>query len=391
MTDSGDHPPAVSLIRGDPLYRVQRAVGLIPAEGLGIGRRAVFFALVTWLPIAVWAWWRGHAVAGALDEPLLHHFGVTIRCLVAIPLLIIAEGVAHAVTMRLLPQFLRAGIVTDNEAFRAVVRRAERARDQTLPWILIAGAVIAWVVLAPATNQAHDIIWAVDEPATRSVGFGGWWYLYVARAVYVALMLAWFWRLFLLTRFMFYLSRLPLSLVPTHPDRHAGLGFLSAVPGAFALVILALSAVLSAGWAHDVKYHEMSLSSLKVPAASFLVLVLVIFLSPLFVYLPVLARTRKFARLEYAALVARHGRAVRERWINGKPVVEDEPLLEAQEIGPVADTISMYDAVERMRPVPVDKTSLIAVLVPAIIPMVLVVALRVPLKEMILSLLKALT
>ncbi len=204
-------------------------------------------------------------------------------------------------------------------------------------------------------------------------------------------MLAWFWRLFLLTRFMFYLSRLPLSLVPTHPDRHGGLGFLSAVPGAFALVILALSAVLSAGWAHDVKYHEMSLNSLKVPAASFLVLVLVIFLSPLFVYLPVLLRTRKFARLEYAALVARHGRAVRERWINGKPVVEDEPLLQAQEIGPVADTISMYDAVERMRPVPVDKTSLIAVLVPAIIPMILVVALRVPLKEMILSLLKALT
>ena len=45
----------------------------------------------------------------------------------------------------------------------------------------------------------------------------------------------------------------------------------------------------------------------------------------------------------------------------------------------------MYDAVERMRPVPVDKTSLFAVLVPAIIPMILVVALRVPVKDMILS------
>ena len=112
---------------------------------------------------------------------------------------------------------------------------------------------------------------------------------------------------------------------------------------------------------------------------------LVIYLSPLFVFLPALSRARKFARLEYAALVARHGRAVRERWINGrKPVVEDEPLLQAPEIGPVADTLSMYDAVKRMRPVPVGKTSLIAVLVPAIIPMIVSCPAR-PLKEMFCS------
>ena len=84
-------------------------------------------------------------------------------------------------------------------------------------------------------------------PATPSFGFGGWWYLYVARPVYVALVLAWFWRLLLTTRMMFKISRLPLSLVPTHPDRLGGLGFLASIPGAFSLVILALSSVLAAG------------------------------------------------------------------------------------------------------------------------------------------------
>ena len=48
---------------------------------------------------------------------------------------------------------------------------------------------------------------------------------------------------------------------------------------------------------------------------------LVIYLSPLFVFMPALTQVRKHARLEYAALVARHGRAVRERWINGREVV----------------------------------------------------------------------
>jgi hypothetical protein len=190
---------------------------------------------------------------------------------------------------------------------------------------------------------------------------------------------------------MFKISRLPLSLVPTHPDRLGGLGFLGSIPGAFSLVILALSSVLAAGWAHQVKYHEVSLDSLKLPAASFLILMLVIYLSPLFVFSPALSRVRTFARLEYAALVARHGRAVRERWINGKEVVEDEPLLQAPEIGPVADTLSLYDAVRRMRPVPVGKTSFLSVLVPAVIPMIVVVALRVPIKDLLLTLLKALT
>ena len=392
MTEPEDEANGLSLIRDDPFFRAQRAIGLIPPEGLGIARRALFFTLISWLPVALWAAWRGHAFSGPLDEPLLHHFGVNVRCLIAVPLLIIAEGAAHSVTIRLLPHFIRAGIVTDNEAFHAVLERAKRARNRTMPWVIIGGLVFAWAIIAPATRQEHDLLWAASGVADApNIGFGGWWYLYVARPVYVTLVLAWLWRLFLLTRFMFYMSRLPLSLVPTHPDMHGGLGFLSAVPGAFSVVILALSSVLCAGWAHDVKYHELSLESLRLPAAAWLVLVMVLFLSPLLVFAPPLARARKLARLDYAALVARHGRAVRERWINGKPVVTEQPLLDAPEIGPVADTIAMYDAVARMRPVPVGRFSLIAVLVPAIVPMIIVIALRVPIKELLISLFKALT
>jgi hypothetical protein len=391
LTATNPEDSAISLIQDDALYRVQRAIGLIPPSGLGVARRAVLYTLITWLPIAVWAWLHGHAMAGSLDEPLFRHFGVNVRCLLAIPLLIVADATAHGVSLRLIPQFVRAGIVADDEAFHAVLERARRARSRTLPWVIIAGLVIGWVVLAPSLLQQHDLLWAVDDPATHHIGFGGWWYLYVARPVYVALVLAWLWRLFLLTRFMFYMSRLPLSLVPTHPDRLGGLGFLQAVPGAFALVILALSSVLSAGWAHDVKYHEMSLEALRLPAAGFLVLLLLLFFAPLLVFLPALVQARRAGKLEYAALVALHGRAVRERWINGRPVVDAKALLEAPEIGPVADTISMYDAVARMRPVPVGRVSLMSVLVPAIIPMLVVIALRIPIKDLLLTLLKALT
>ena len=45
----------ISLVRDDLLFRIQRRIGLIPSQGLGVVRRTIFFALLTWLPIVVWA------------------------------------------------------------------------------------------------------------------------------------------------------------------------------------------------------------------------------------------------------------------------------------------------------------------------------------------------
>ncbi len=52
----------ISLVKDDPLYRLQRRIGLIPEHGLGLIRRAVFYALLAWLPIAVWAVVKGRAM-----------------------------------------------------------------------------------------------------------------------------------------------------------------------------------------------------------------------------------------------------------------------------------------------------------------------------------------
>jgi hypothetical protein len=381
---------ALSLVRGDALFRIQQAIGLIPRGGLGVVRRAVFYALLAWLPIAVWALTKGRALDGALDEPLLAHYGVTVRCLVAIPLLILAEGVAHGVTQRLLPQFLHAGLVPDEAAFRRVIAGVAGMRDRTLPWVIIAGLVVAWTVLGPRVHQPHELLWAVETPAEAHLGFGGWWYLYVARPIYVTLVLAWVWRLVLLFVLMRRLAALDLALVPTHPDRRGGLGFLAGLPAAFAPVALALSAVISSGWAHDVMYHGTTLASLRAEAAGFVVVIVAAFVAPLLVFLPLLSRTRKRAVLDYAALVGTHGRAVHERWIEGRRTTAHDELLGAPEIGPVADTHALYESAARMQAVPIDRKSLLAVLVPVVVPMIVVAALQIPVKTLLLSILKAL-
>jgi hypothetical protein len=381
----------LSLVRDDPPFRVLRTVGLIPRKGLGTGRRAVFFALLTWLPIAIWDALVRPAASAAGGEPLLQHFSVHVRCLLAIPLLILAQGLAHKTTTRLLPWFVKSGVVPEEKRPRLedVVHGVARLRNAIAPWIVIAGLVVAWTAIQPVLQNADDLSWANEASGSGAahLGFGGWWFLFVARPIYIVLLLAWLWRLVLLTKLFRGIAKLGLDLVPTHPDRVGGLGFVERFATIFGPVAFALSVVLASHWAHQVVYHDLPVQSLKAPAVAFLVVVLVVFLFPFVAFVGPLAAAKKRAELEYGALVGEHGDLVRKRWIL-KETIADDGLLHAPEIGPVADTVSLYEAVEKMRPFPIGKRALIAVALPALIPIVLVIAIKVPVREILGKLLK---
>lgn len=387
---NADDAGGLSLIRGDVLFRAQRALGLVPADGLGVGRRALLFAAVAWAPLAITALVGRSALAGQASEPLLNHFGVHVRCLVAIPLLVVAEAVSHGVTTRLVPQFVNAGLVSDaaRERFHETLRGVARLRDGTLPWVALLGVVVAVLLVSPSPAANHELAWAGD--AAAGFGFGAFWFTWVVRPLFTVLLVAWLWRLVLAFVLCLRLSRLELSLVPTHPDGAGGLGFLEGLPAAFSPVVLALSAVLASRWAHDVLYHGVHVTDLRMPMIAFAVAVVVLFLAPLLPWQRVLAAERRRAELEYGALVARHGRLVRRRWIEGQPV-GDEALLTAPELGPVADTIVLYEAARRMKALPIGRRSLVAVLAPAALPLLAVLAIEIPIKDLLLGLLKTLT
>ena len=381
----------LSLVRGDPLFRLQRQLRLMPAHGLGLVRRAVFWALVAWLPVAAWAWYAGRAMPSPAGEPLLAHFGVQARCLVAIPLLILAEGQAHRLTLRLLPHFVTSGLVPGAEvpAFRNALAAAIKLRNATIPWLLMLGAVLALNTVAEVLQRSHEVTWgaAVEGPPSE-LGFGALWFLYVSRPIHLALLVAWLWRVILVGSLFGRIAKLDLSLVPTHPDRAGGLGFLEVTPKIFAPTVLALGVVLAARWAHDVVYHGVHVQDLRLQMGAFVVIAVGLFSAPLLAFVPLMIRTKRKALLDYSALVGRHGRLVRERWIEGKQLADDS-LLGAPELGPIADTGPAYDAVAAMRMLPIGKATVVPLLVAAVLPLIPVLAIEIPITKILGALAKA--
>jgi len=178
---------SLSLVRNDLIFRAQRRVGLIPANGLGIVRRAIFWPLLAWLPVAAWGLYHGRVVFPADDHSLLAHFGVHVRLLVALPLFILAEGLFQRLTNRLLPYFVTSGIVPLAEvpAFRNVLARTARLRDTSFPWLVIFAAVLVNASLPQFMSSLHELAWTIGPDDTApQLGFSAWWILYVARAIF---------------------------------------------------------------------------------------------------------------------------------------------------------------------------------------------------------------
>jgi hypothetical protein len=370
---------------------VQQAIGLIPRRGgFGLGRRIAIAIAITWLPIVLYALWQRRLLPGSAPEPLFQHFGIHARFLLALPLLIVAESTSEAALHRVLPQFVARGFVDAplQPAFRSILDRASALRRSRIAWFAML-ALVALVTFSGWTRgeEMHELVW--ERSPGGAPHFGALWFLFVSRPVFLVVLVAWVWRLGLLAWLFSRIAALDLRLAPTHPDRTAGLGFLESLTIGLAPLFFAIAVPIAGNWAHDAMYHGLDVRTLKFPAIGLVLVLAAIALAPLLAFAPRLRAVRRTSLAAYGALLAEHGRLVERRWIR-REVVEDHGLLSAPEIGPVADTVALYEVVAKMRSVPVGRKALTPVLLAAALPLVPVFATQIPLREIIKMLLKPL-
>lgn len=150
-----------------------------------------------------------------------------------------------------------------------------------------------------------------------------------------------------------------------------------------------MSVVLASRWEHDVLYHGAQSSSFNILLVVFVAFMLVIFLAPLAFFNRNLRRLKRHSLLDYGTLVGQLGRLVRRRWISGQEI-KNGALLQAAELGPVSATVAMYEVVEDIRVVPIGKRSVLAIGLPALLPMFPLWATDLSVKELLLKLLETL-
>lgn len=380
-------PQDFSLVLGGPLFQLMRRAHLSDDALMLLRQRILVLSLFTWLPLLVLSVLEGQALGGRAAVPFLLDVDVHIRFLVALPLLIVAELVVHRRMRFVVKQFLERQVIPGSAMtrFDAAIASAVRLRNSVLAEVLLiafvygVGVLILWrqyMALAAATWYATPAV------GGSTLSLAGMWFGYVSLPLFQFLLCRWYFRLVIWARFLWQVSRIELRLVPTHPDRVGGLGFLSNTVYAFTPLAVAHGALLAGMIANRIFYLGATLLDFKVEIAVTLIFLLCVVLGPLFVFAPQLAQAKRTGNREYGTLAQRYVREFDTKWIRGDAPAE-EPLVGSADIQSLADLANSFEVVRTMRLAPVTKEAVLQLAAATLAPVVPLALTMMSLEELL--------
>jgi hypothetical protein len=383
--------PEFSLIRGGPWYRLQLWLRLLRPDSLQVGKRAAFFALLAWAPLAALTMKSGtaYAVAGGLS--FFQDIAVHVRFLVALPILIIAEAPIDRYTGVVVEHLQRSGVVgpSGRDQLDRAIRSTTGMRDS---WI-VAIVLIVLAFLGGWSRVTHSALqlktWYEPSGADQALSPAGYWLGFVATPLFVSVLLRSLWRFGLWSRFLFSLSRIRLELSPAHPDRAGGLGGLQVGHQPFAAIYFVLGVMFSATIANQVLYNGAQILDFKMLAASLIVCVVVSYAMPLLAFTPKLITCKRVGILEYESLSGEYTRGFDQKWIRSG-ARSSEPLLGTSDIQSLADIGNAFERVDTMRTFVVPAKGLMVPVLAVGVPLLPLALMVMPLEDLVKLLLKAL-
>jgi hypothetical protein len=377
----------VSLVRGGPFYRVQRAIGLIRPNQWNLGRRIAFFIAVGWLPLfLITALLNAEGLVSLMREYRLHS-----RILIAVPALLFGEFLMETRFRTIIGHIRQAGLLDASDLVHVdgIIATLLRVRDSLLPeftilLLLIAHTATSYRGLVDTTPWLSR--WSGSELYLTAAG---WYAVLVSTSIFQFLLGLGLWRWLLWTFFAFKLSRRNLKLVPTHPDEHGGLGFLGLTSAAFAPIAFSATAVIAATWRNEILHHGAHLMNFKLPAVVLVALIALVALGPLAFFVPRLAALRRKGILEYGILGQLHSTEFHEKWILHRAGYETE-FLETPDSSRLADYGRAYEKIEQMNSFPADNGALYILAAAVVVPALPMILAQVPFVVVLSDLFRAL-
>jgi hypothetical protein len=284
-------------------------------------------------------------------------------------------------------QFLERNLIPESAMmrFESAIESAFRLRNSVLAEVLLiafvygVGILIIWrqYVALDATTW-----YATPSAEGSKLSLAGMWYCYVSLPIFQFLLVRWYFRLVIWTRFLWQVSHIELSLIPTHPDRVGGLGFLANTVFAFTVLAVAHGALVAGQIANRVFFAGATLPDFKAEIAVVLILMLCAVLGPLLVFAPQLAQAKRKGLREYGTLAQRYVREFDRKWLRGGAPA-DEPFVGSADIQSLADLGNSYEVVRTMRIAPITRDAVVGLAAATLVPIVPLLLTMMPLEELL--------
>lgn len=390
MTTSTTIEPAqendFSLVQGGPIFQLFLRSHLTTSALGWLKRRIMFFIVITWLPLLLLTTVSGQALSGSLQIPFLHDLEAHVRFLLALPLLLVAEWVVHQKLPPIIGQFVERGIITSGNrpAFDTCIAVALRLRNSVAIEIMLIALVytLGHAFFFDMAMLKVSTWYAAGSAQVLSLSPAGYWLGYVSLPIYQFLLLRWCFRIMVLAFFLWRVSRLELDLVPTHPDRAAGLGFLGQCAVAFVPLLLSQGALLSGMIAERILFQGDVLTSFKAEILVVTVFLLLLVLGPLCVFAPQLARIKRKGLLDYGVLASRYVRAFDKKWVKGE-VDPHERLLGTGDIQSLADLNNSIEVIRNMQILPFNRQTVAQILLATLLPLLPLLLTMISLEDLL--------
>jgi hypothetical protein len=381
-----------SLVLGGPLYQLWRRAHIAGEAMQLVRRRIIVMVLLAWFPLLLLSLAEGTAWGGRVKLSFIRDLELHARLLVALPLLMIAELVVHQRMRRLMQQFLDRGLIPDAalEEFDEAIDSALRLRNSVVAEVLLillvygVGVLFVW-----RTQVALDVSswYGVGQGGRLQPSVAGWWLGLVSLPLFQFLLLRWYFRLFIWGRLMWQVSRIDLKIMPTHPDRCGGLGFLAPVCDAFTPVLLAQGALLAGLMANRIFFKGAKLVDFKLEIGGLVGVMVFAVLGPLLVFSAKLAAARRAGLREYGTLAQRYVREFDQKWLRGGAPA-DEPFVGSADIQSLADMGNSFVTVTEMRVTPFNIRAVLQLAVITLLPVAPLLLTVIPMEELLERLLK---
>jgi hypothetical protein len=348
-----EEPNDFSLVLGGPIFQFFRKSHLA-GEGLELlHRRLLMITALAWLPLLLLAA-LGRSAGNLGRLSFLHDVEVHIRFLIALPVLIAAELIVHSRLRVVVRNFVDRSLVLpqDLPRFHDAIKSAVRLRN-SIP-LEIGLLFFVYPVSLWLWNRriALDVsTWYANPGGRWHLTLAGIWYVFVSIPLLRFILLRWYMRLFIWFRLLWHVSRINLNLIPTHPDRAAGLAFLGKSAYAFGPLLFAQGVMLAGLVAERVLYRGESLVSFKVQIVGFVVFFVLAILGPLLMFTPQMARAKRKGLGDYGLLAQHYVESFEQKWVR-RPPDSTEELLGSGDIQSLADLGNSYAMVRDMRAVP---------------------------------------